>query len=372
MKQCFSNDRKLYKSKDIPGGGTFDLEDNPKDIYTLLRALDYGKSDVFPMVTTQYHGERVRVRRYKKVDTADVRPDEYKIYLPLEDNKFLMLRIDKLQNIGGLGGVIDDIEYLHWMIHELKQVTRRLVSNLYIADDEIQKLIDTKKILYEYVPGAYLNFWYGEQGFVRLFFYTVNIDVYKAPFIKGEVVCELFFAKEMADNEVVERSFIEKGFERYSVYHKWTRKKITTSIGSLSADYDVTYNQSDGFDEGIRACFDLYSDHVPDHDNMKRFLRQNTLYAFRKNGETIAGLVVSENGKIQTEEFIFVKPDFRGQGLARQLHETWDRDAQKVGALCVAWIRDDNEASIKLHEQLGYIRQEVHKITLKKGIIKNG
>lgn len=95
-RQCFPKGRKLYKSKEIPGGGTFDLEDDPKDIYKLLRAIDYGKSDVFPMATTQYHGERVRVRRYKKVDRADVRPEEYKIYLPLEDNMFLMLRIDKL------------------------------------------------------------------------------------------------------------------------------------------------------------------------------------------------------------------------------------------------------------------------------------
>jgi GNAT superfamily N-acetyltransferase len=105
---------------------------------------------------------------------------------------------------------------------------------------------------------------------------------------------------------------------------------------------------------------------------MQSFLRQNNLYAFRRNGETIAGLVVSENGKVQTEEFVFVKPEFRGQGFAKHLHETWNRDAQKVGALCVAWIRDDNKVSIKLHEQLGYIQQEMYKITLKKGMPKNG
>jgi methionyl-tRNA formyltransferase len=93
--QCFSDDRKLYKSKDIPGGGTFDLEDNPQNIYKLLRAIDYGKNAVFPTATTLYNGEKVRVLRYKKIDEADIEPSEHKIYLPFEGSRVLMIKYDK-------------------------------------------------------------------------------------------------------------------------------------------------------------------------------------------------------------------------------------------------------------------------------------
>lgn len=75
------------------------------------------------------------------------------------------------------------------------------------------------------MPEAYLNLWYEEQGFVRLYFYATKMEVYQLPCIKDEVVCELFFSKKTADSEAIECSFIENGFERYRVYHKWIGKK---------------------------------------------------------------------------------------------------------------------------------------------------
>lgn len=81
--------RKIYKSSEIPGDGCFDPEDDPKDIFRLLRALDYGKSQIFPPACCILNGERVQIDRYKVA--AERGPDEDRLYLPL-DGQYLMLR----------------------------------------------------------------------------------------------------------------------------------------------------------------------------------------------------------------------------------------------------------------------------------------
>lgn len=144
-------------------------------------------------------------------------------------------------------------------------------------------------------------------------------------------------------------------------------KKIDENCGEITDDYDVAYNQSGGFDEGIRTYFDPYSDHIPEHDDMFGFLKQNTLYALCKNGVTVAGLVISVHGKVQTEEFIFVDKEYRGKGLSERLHNLMYGCSKYDDELFVAWIEDGNIPCIKLHEKLGYEKQSTYKITLKKG-----
>jgi len=92
IKQKINGVRKVYKSKEIPGNGVFDMTDNTQDIYRLLRALDYGKNDIFPLPKTMYHGKEVFVKRYKIVTADDKREDADRVYLPYEDSKWLMLK----------------------------------------------------------------------------------------------------------------------------------------------------------------------------------------------------------------------------------------------------------------------------------------
>ena len=85
--------RRRYKSTEVPGGGSFKLSDSPEDIYRLLRAMDYGKNDIFPLPVTELDGRKITIKRYKLVDAGEKKEDGHRIYLPLA-GKFLMLRYD--------------------------------------------------------------------------------------------------------------------------------------------------------------------------------------------------------------------------------------------------------------------------------------
>ncbi|MBP5465016.1 MAG: hypothetical protein J6Y13_07605 [Treponema sp.] len=85
--------RRLYTSKEVPGGGSFSLSDSPDDIYRLLRAMDYGKNDIFPLPTTELDGRKIMIKRYKLVDVRPEKEDKNSICLPF-GTRYLMLRYD--------------------------------------------------------------------------------------------------------------------------------------------------------------------------------------------------------------------------------------------------------------------------------------
>lgn len=99
-KQVVDPDRRLYRSNEVPGNGHFNLDDSPEEIYRLLRALDYGKNDIFPLARTQKDGLNIQIRRYKKVSNTDIdeRPD--RIYIPCDNENQLMLRYETIDESG--------------------------------------------------------------------------------------------------------------------------------------------------------------------------------------------------------------------------------------------------------------------------------
>ena len=103
-KQVVDPDRRLYRSNEVPGNGYFNLDDSPAEIYRLLRALDYGKNDIFPLARTQKDGLNIQIRRYKKVSNTDIdeRPD--RIYIPYGSENQLMLRYETIDESGKIGG----------------------------------------------------------------------------------------------------------------------------------------------------------------------------------------------------------------------------------------------------------------------------
>ncbi len=55
------------------------------------------------------------------------------------------------------------------------------------------------------------------------------------------------------------------------------------------------------------------------------------------------------------ENTLYVRPDCRGRGLGRLLMERLIADGRAAGLWAIsAWITDDNETSIRLHQKLGF------------------
>lgn len=93
--QQFSADRRMYRSKEVPGGGRFLMTDDPYDIYRLLRSVDYGKNDIFPRVHAVYQGEEIEILRYRKVDKSKIPEGDAFLYLPLDESNVLKIKYQK-------------------------------------------------------------------------------------------------------------------------------------------------------------------------------------------------------------------------------------------------------------------------------------
>lgn len=87
-----SGRRRIYMSKEIPNNGRFRLTDNPKDIYKLLRALDYGKNQIFPIPITHYDNNDIEIQKYKIVPSDSKWSDDNCIYIPYSNGYYLMLK----------------------------------------------------------------------------------------------------------------------------------------------------------------------------------------------------------------------------------------------------------------------------------------
>jgi len=88
--------RKMYHSYDIPQKACFDIQDNAADIYRLLRAIDYGKSGIFPSAKTEINGKIVIITRYKIVDLQKAKHEEGYIQLNIYDHKCLQLKYKEI------------------------------------------------------------------------------------------------------------------------------------------------------------------------------------------------------------------------------------------------------------------------------------
>ena len=91
--------RRVYRSWEVPGGGHFDTREAPERIYRLLRAMDYGKSAVFPEATATHEGKEIRILRYRKMERKGLQEDSGGkgfLYLPLDEAYVLRLKYEEI------------------------------------------------------------------------------------------------------------------------------------------------------------------------------------------------------------------------------------------------------------------------------------
>lgn len=90
--QGFDPGRRMYRSREVPAGGHFSLTDQPEAIYCLLRSVDYGKNDLFPLVRTRIDGREAEITRYRRIPTDRRKEGEGLLYLPLGADSLLKLK----------------------------------------------------------------------------------------------------------------------------------------------------------------------------------------------------------------------------------------------------------------------------------------
>ena len=265
-----------------------------------------------------------------------------------------------------LSGFLENTDALYEMINELKSVKRSLITNLFLDTNALSDLIDNNEIYYEYAPGNCLNLFIEEWDFYHLYFYMTDPNEYQAPKSDRTMICELFFNREDDDNRILIDNLNKAGFSEYASYHRWlkTRQEET----AVTTGHMIKKGQEKGFYDLLIKNFDVFSDHVPQKDEYKTYIKDKECYSAvdSETAKLLGGLIFSKKGNVETEEFVFIDPEYRHRGLASALHENWYNSNKESKIRYMAWIRDDNQASIGLHQKYAYERQKVYKVTMKR------
>ncbi len=90
--QGFDLARRMYRSYEVPADGFFELTDKPEDIYRLLRSVDYGKNDIFPLMRTMIDGQEAEIPRYRRISRDKRKEGDGLLYLPLDADTLLKLK----------------------------------------------------------------------------------------------------------------------------------------------------------------------------------------------------------------------------------------------------------------------------------------
>lgn len=86
-------EHKLLLSKTIPADGIANLELPGRELYRLLRSVDYGKSDIFPPMCAHLNGAEISLIRYKKMPRQYT--DQVNDLTVLDDQKLLYKYLDE-------------------------------------------------------------------------------------------------------------------------------------------------------------------------------------------------------------------------------------------------------------------------------------
>ena len=102
-KQDLVNGRRdFHLFSELPQNGMIFLEDAPKQIYRLLRAMDYGKTNDWPKPKLVLNdNENYEVKAYRIVEMLEEKErildmDNKYVYFRLDNNQYLRIRIEKL------------------------------------------------------------------------------------------------------------------------------------------------------------------------------------------------------------------------------------------------------------------------------------
>ena len=272
--------------------------------------------------------------------------------------------------LGVQKGVVVNVEQIHKYIKELKQVRRCLLQNVYLSDGELSDIISKNKLYFHYLDDAYLLLYKKEHDYWRLYYYIADIEQFKMEDWSGSVVCEVFFQKITENLSSLFSAFVSAGLNEYARFSKYTRLNVGERVNE---DFSHIRIGAQGvFYEALLTCFDRYTDYLPEEGEVNVFLKNNICYSYiDDNGKFCGGAVISIKGRVATEEFVFVLPENRGQGISKNLHKYCYNNieiisSQKIDRF-VSWVNDENENSWKYLLNAGYNVKNEHKITFLKG-----
>lgn len=264
-------------------------------------------------------------------------------------------------------GVIESPNQLFGMIDEIKRTNRRYITNSYLDENDWALKIESERVYFHYITCEYLNIFIQEWDYFRLYFFIADLKNY---LVNSErtIVADVFYRKrEGSLNETI-CGLKAAGFSEYANFIKYTCNKVCISNSTNTFNVTIKESIEEGFYELLIECFDKYTDYIPEEHICSAFLNNRTCYsAVDRDNNLIGGAVITIRGQTATEEFIFIRNDYRRKGLSNQIRNKWMMDVQDYITKYVSWVREDNIASWQYLTTLGFKKELTNKTTMKKG-----
>ncbi|MBR4575097.1 MAG: GNAT family N-acetyltransferase [Lachnospiraceae bacterium] len=359
--------RKEIKSNEVPANGNVNLSDDVSDIYRILRALDFGKDRVFPLMIADYQGTKIQIKNYRIASEKE--NGEYKLCIPY-DNRILIIYFNVLISDTEMCGEIS-IDELSEIVGALKRVNKRIATNMYLTENELRQIIQKEEIAFYYRRDICLNLYRKEWNFTRLYYYIADYSQYCVYGTFAPIVADIFFTKRTERTEKLVDAFVHNGFKEYAFFSRYVKKSDEIDVMKRDSNCIIDGTAPE-FYEILKKCFDVYTDYIPEERNIDEFIRDHMCYSYiDENGDLLGGAVITIRGEVATEEFTFVKPGQRGRGISKELHAYCYRHASDYGTKQItkfySWVNDKNESSWKHLIHVGYRKDNMHKITMMKG-----
>lgn len=224
----------------------------------------------------------------------------------------------------------------------------------------------------------YSSMWFIEDGdnmlvlqqynhFFKLFYFVGDIEHLKLSFPKtvydSQVLCEYFEEEGKEKQTEIYKVLLECGFAPYRKFYMWECDELKNEFSKrndLCFDNVFTREQL----KELLGSFDPYVDLIPlpelfeDYYNQKRFL---TCYV---DGEYAGVVVYTIKDSVIDEDFIYVKPQYRGIGKYLYVEflklAFFDLGCKKV----VPWVHVNNVKSNSFHEAAGAKKTPFFKMSL--------
>lgn len=223
----------------------------------------------------------------------------------------------------------------------------------------------------------YTNMWLQEDGnnmyllqqyniFFKLFYFIGDVDNVKLSFPQigpdTHILCEFFEEEGKEKHDLILNSLSLQGFSLYRKFYMWEFSSPIELPERNDLHFDGLFSREQL--KELLGYFDPYVDLIPLPELFDEYYNNKRFYTCYLNGDWAGVLVYTMKDSIIDDDFLFVKPQFRGIGKyinAAFLNYAFNEiGCKKV----VPWIHTDNLKSISFHTAAGAKRTSFYKVSL--------
>ncbi len=265
--------------------------------------------------------------------------------------------------------LIDTIEYYDDLIREKKESFGKLRSNVFSQKEHLKKYLVLGRLYVENYPDG-LFFFLDEENYYRAFYFWSRERIMFTRYDYDKPV--LLEEPDMNGLRKTEIYQIGTDLQRCGFCFHKTNSRYEMDLKGVSPEENkafideickkeqlrLTYCTEERQKRGVLKLWDESLDFV-DIPWDRRL--------FQNKGESVACLINEAGDVVSTYRWeligknrceghhLVTQENYRQKGLARVLYREWQNNAIACGTnVLTSWIDDKNDASIRLHEDLGF------------------